>query len=215
MASTFVGIDVQVSRPCTYAALDASGQPIENGSLPSGIAASSEALLELLRPFSSGRVSVGIDAPRMALQVPRPWYWRKGRWRDRKEGEKGWGRHCELAISALRLANPQWTPLLGDCQPWMTLGFCLFEALKTTSYTVYEVFPSASYAQLRNDIFKAVTRESLRRGAKDDFDAHVAAVTVREYEMHPGTAVGGGDGLGEIILPRSVNRDLAVHCWPE
>ena len=33
-------------------------------------------------------------------------------------------------------------------------------------------------------------------------DAWVAAATVREFEEGRGTAVGGGDDLGKIILPR-------------
>jgi hypothetical protein len=76
---------------------------------------------------SSSQVAVGIDAPRMPLTSKRPWYWSSAnrKWTPRK-AQKGYGRHCEVVISAYRLANPQWTPLEQDAPEWMKLGFKFF-----------------------------------------------------------------------------------------
>ena len=63
----------------------------------------------------------------------------------RRKAQKGNGRHCEIVISAHRLANPQWTPLEEDAPEWMLLGFKLYSALEGHAI-VYEVFPTASYA---------------------------------------------------------------------
>lgn len=76
-----------------------------------------------------------------------------------------------------------------------------------------EVFPSASCAQMPE--LGADIRSRIRGARKDVLDAVIAARTVREYEQSRGGCVGGGDGLGEIILPRQVDRGLAVHRWPE
>ena len=81
-----------------------------------------------------------------------------------------------MVIKALGLANPQWTPLAEEQTPeWMKLGFTLFEELKKRqpSWTVHEVFPSATYTQL-SDSDGPEIRLSLRRfdpGPKDMLDA--------------------------------------------
>jgi hypothetical protein len=47
-------------------------------------------------------------------------------------------------------------------------------------------------------------------------DAYVAAYTVHEFLIGKGVAVGGGDGLGAIILPRPLKDiDARVMQWPE
>ena len=52
-------------------------------------------------------------------------------------------------------------------------------------------------------------------GPKDMLDAVVAAYSVKEYIAGRGMAVGGGDGLGEIILPRPVAEPgHPVLEWP-
>ena len=83
---------------------------------------------------------------------------------------------------------------------------------------VFEVFPSASYTMLAEDtsIRLNLSLSGFARGPKDMLDAHVAAVTVREFAQGRGCAVGGGDGLGSIILPRPLKGEIAgVLTWPE
>ena len=158
---------------------------------------------------------VGIDAPRTPLPAPRAWYWeRAGRWRPRAPTDRGHGRHCEVVISALRLANPQWTPLSETAPGWMNLGFALYRAA-LSSRRLYEVFPSASYTQLSATGLKlTIELRGIAVGPKDILDAYVAAATVREFVQGRGSSVGGGDGLGAIVLPRKVDGNSDVLTWP-
>ena len=73
-------------------------------------------------------------------------YWQgsKRQWRPRRPSDKGLGRHCEVVLKALNIANPQWTPLIGDSPRWMVLGYILNRVLDGIG-DVYEVFPSASF----------------------------------------------------------------------
>jgi hypothetical protein len=98
----------------------------------------------------------------------------------------------------------------------MELGFALFASLGKRVPT-YEVFPSASYALMDGDppIRIGVRLNGFARGPKDMLDAYVAAATVREFVQERGSAVGGGDGLGQIILPRPLPKPIeAVLRWP-
>ena len=118
-------------------------------------------------------------------------------------------------MAALKLANPQWTPLRDAAPPWMTNGFRLFEAL--TGFDTYEAFPSAAYAQLEGEAVPEVQLSfaNFRPGPKDMIDAIVAAFTTREFVAGRGREVGGGDGLGTIILPRPIEPgDHPVLDWP-
>jgi hypothetical protein len=127
------------------------------------------------------------------------------------------GRHCEVIIRALNLANPQWTPTKQATPGWMRVGFTLFEVL-SPDYETFEVFPSASYKMLDVASMPCITlpMRSFRRGPKDMLDAHVAALTVAEFKAGRGCEVGGGDGLGTIVLPRRIEeRYPAIHMWPE
>ena len=217
-AERFIGVDVSAKRGCAIAALD------ERRRLCAAkwVAGKATKVAAAIRALGDGadRLVIGIDAPRRFLSRERQWYWdsRVG-WRPRLPTHKGWGRHCEVVIKALGLANPQWTPLV-DAVPermeWMRLGVQLFAELKG-SEDVYEVFPSASYAQLdKRD--EPVVRLSFRRfaaGPKDMLDAVVAAVTVAEYAAGRRMEVGGGDGLGSIILPRSIGDcPSELLRWP-
>jgi hypothetical protein len=153
----------------------------------------------------------------LCITSPRQWYWNgiHRRWRLRTTLERGFGRHCEVVIAAHRLANPQWTPFREDAQPWMTLGFALFAGLAET--TTYEVFPSASYTLLEDDasILTGLSLLGFSRGPKDMLDAYAAALTIREFERGLGTAVGDGDSLGQIILPRKIKNPITpVLNWP-
>jgi predicted nuclease with RNAse H fold len=98
----------------------------------------------------------------------------------------------------------------------MQLGFALFAAIKKC-VPVYEVFPSASYTMLHDGspVRIGVRLNGFARGPKDMLDAYVAAATVREYAQGRGCEVGGGDGLGEIILPRPLPKPIeGVLRWP-
>ena len=48
----------------------------------------------------------------------------------------------------------------------------------------------------------SVDLSKFSEGPKDMLDAYVAAVTVREYANGHGYRIKGGDGLGDIVLPR-------------
>jgi hypothetical protein len=154
----------------------------------------------------------------MALYASREWYWNRarGRW-VRRRRQKGYGRHCEVVISAHRLARPQWTPVIDQVPAWMRLGFGLFSALGNLA-TVFEVFPSASYTLLQADMDVRVNMDfsACRPGPKDLLDALAAAATVREFVEGRGVEVGGGDGLGTIVLPRPLPEPVieAVMAWP-
>lgn len=97
----------------------------------------------------------------------------------------------------------------------MHLGFALFESLTLLGCQTYEVFPTAAYTQLAgSDLRMTLHLGGLSAGPKDMMEAHIAAFTVREYLEGRGCSVGGGDGLGEIVLPVSVSRESLVHVWP-
>ena len=211
-----IGIDIAEARGCAVAAIDSEGAALGATWSDSGVVPVREAVAAW---SEKGAITgIGIDAPRRPLPSKRVHYWNgaRGMWRSASEKERGHGRHCELVISALRLANPQWTPLGDEAPAWMQLGFEIFADLEPR-WAVYEVFPSASYSQLRADTEARlnVSFQGFASNPKDVLDAYVAAVTVREFLAGRGCAVGGGDGLGEIVLPRCVSSpESAVHRWP-
>jgi predicted nuclease with RNAse H fold len=213
MRRGYVGVDVQVTRGCPYVVLDDGLRPHAAGWLEKP-----EAIRKVVDGVSRslGTVAVGIDAPRLPLQKARPYYWDGRKWRERRQSESGHGRHCEVVLAALKVANPQWTPLADTCPEWMKVGFRLFAALSEHA-DVYEVFPSASYSQLDEDdtaVF-SVSLNGFAHGPKDMLDAYVAAFTVHEYLARRGAEVGGGDGLGAIILPRPLPPTAGeVLRWP-
>ncbi len=217
-----IGIDVQAGRGCPFAVLDGAGEPVEagwvNGS-PREVVSALEGLVQRLVETHGGPLAVGIDAPRMRLRSPRQWYWDGStmRWRSRRPSDLGNGRHCEIVIAAHRLANPQWTPHHPPFPEWMRLGFAMFAAFGKR-VPVYEVFPSASYALLKDGspLKIGVRLNTFAQGPKDMLDAYVGAATVREFVQGRGSAVGGGDRLGEIILPRPLPEPIeAVLRWPD
>lgn len=143
-AGGYVGVDVQVSRGCPYVVLDLALKRYASGwlAVPDEIRAVVRSASKVLGP-----IAIGIDAPRCGLRAPREHYWTRRGWRARHASETGHGRHCEIVLAALKLATPQWTPLLARAPDWMHTGFRLFEALATEPH-VYEVFPTAAYRQL-------------------------------------------------------------------
>jgi len=213
----FIGIDVSERRGCAIACIDETGRSA--GSLWS--ASSIEDVRLKVRDLvgDEANVPIGIDSPRTPVDVAREWYWdgQKRRWRARAEKDRGWGRHSEVVISVSKLANPQWTPPKADAPAWMCLGFDLFPALESLG-DVFEVFPTASYAQLDSlDTSRVeMSLAGFSRGPKDMLDAYVSALTVRDYVEKRGVSVGGGDGLGAIVLPRPLRDGVPAGLleWP-
>ena len=215
VAERFIGVDIQERRRCPYAVLDASARMVDSGWLAAGpYEDAARDLVDVVRRH--GNAPVGIDSPRRPLAEPRAWSWGRGRWRPRGAAGQGNGRHCEVVVKAHNLANPQWTRTRDECPSWMRLGFALFEAVNSGAPT-YEVFPSASYRLLgKGDRVEAnIEFSQFLPGPKDMLDAVVAALTVREYLAGRGCAVGDGDGLGAIILPRPLAKSIPeVDRWP-
>jgi predicted nuclease with RNAse H fold len=208
----FVGVDVQEKRGIPYVVMDSDYSVLESGWLSvDGAAGELVAVLDGLH----GKPVVGIDAPRMPISRPRTWRCSRGTWRRSDAGLAG--RHCEIAVRALGLANPQWTPMAPAAPKWMQLGFELFAMSTLRGYQTLEVFPSATYEALRRDgstHHVPVPLENLVLGAKDMLDAVGAAYTVARFSRGLGSEVGGGDGLGTIVLPTPVEDHPALR-WPE
>jgi len=218
-----MGIDVQKRRDCPFAVLDNNASLIASGWLQGesndAICKSLIATINKLRCGKIENIAIGIDSPRMSLINARQYFWKRNCWIDRIETERGYGRHCEVILKALNLANPQWTPIADECPSWMKLGFNIFATLAPMkNLKIFEVFPSASYALLRDRTNPKVTIDfsKFSPAPKDMLDACVAAITVKEYVQGRGCAVGGGDGLGKIILPGilGVPDTHPVLRWP-
>jgi predicted nuclease with RNAse H fold len=204
--ATYLGIDVQVKRGAFYAVLDHSGRMCSSGCLDASQGNSLRTLFnDLIAQY--GEMHVGIDAPRRFILAPRDWYWEgnRRRWRKKRLTDRGYGRHCEVVIKAHGLANPQWTPPQTEAPEWMLYGVSLFKELEPHA-SVHEVFPTASYTLLSNvpEVRAEIDFTAFSKGAKDALDAIIAAVTVREFIEGWGAAVGGGDRMGQIILPRPI-----------
>jgi len=145
----FIGIDIQIRRGCCFAVINETGTLINSGWLSSPVTDAVELVQQLSGPRKV--LAVGIDAPRMPLVTPREWYWNRNKRRyDKRSSQKGYGRQCEIVISAHGIANPQWTPLVSEAPEWMQRGFKLYEALEDLA-KVHEVFPSASYNLLQGN----------------------------------------------------------------
>lgn len=216
MAFAFIGIDIQIRKNCCYAVIDTEGTLIDSGWFSN---AETDGIDLVNKWTETAQVEVGIDAPRMPLITKRQWYWNRSRRRwDKRGSQRGYGRHCEIVISAHRLANPQWTPVKGKAPEWMNLGFKLYSALEGFA-KIHEVFPTASYALLQGNTDVRINADfsACKPGPKDMLDAWVAAATVREFVEGKGIEVGGGDGLGTIILPRPLLEPVIkeVQVWPE
>lgn len=219
--SCYIGVDVQTSRPPCFAVPSEAGNLIDSGWLVANPLTELSALADRWR-MECGRAIVGIDSPRQPLARLRSCFWSRGNpqgWRTARASEVGCGRHCEVVIKSLGLANPQWTPLIADAPEWMQLGFEIFAHMTGTDFiNVHEVFPTASLNQLRGDKALEITINfaDFALGRCDLLDACIAAATAREFDEGRGSEVGGGDGLGTIILPRTVASPFLerLQDWP-
>jgi hypothetical protein len=218
----YLGVDVQIRRPCTYYLLDQHLGYLDSGNLAGSTMDETSqhlcALVLSLQAHGAREMAVGIDAPRMGLPTLRRWVWRAGGWGPKTSRDRGYGRHCEVAVKALGLGNPQWTRPAGDSPPWMGLGYCLFESLEGLAET-HEVFPSASYHMLQELEHPpiALCLKGFAGQVKDMLDACTAAYTMWALCNGRGTEVGGRDGLGTIALPEklAVSVSHPVLHWPE
>ncbi len=213
-----MGIDVQLRRNCSYAILSRDRSLVASGWLDGQTnderAARIRSLVEEVARGNPGCIAIGIDSPRVVRTCPRKYYadTKRQRWKHRAPKEKGHGRHCEIVIKALGIANPQWTPIgpeIPSDKEWIRVGAALFQALSDFPH-VYEVFPSASYALLSGNERARVDIDfsAFQPGPKDMLDACVAALTVGEYLDGNGCALGNADGLGSIILPVDVTDQV-------
>lgn len=217
----FMGIDVQVKRGCCFVVIDDRAEMVDSGWLEKSGKEAPAKLRKIAIDLAKKpeEISIGIDAPRMPLDRPRENYWegKNRKWRKSKKNDKGAGRHCEVVIKSCGIANPQWTPVGDKAPEWMKLGFRIYNAFSGWGY-VYEVFPSASYKLLAEDrqLKVKISFSGVFQGPKDILDACVSAATVREYMDGNGSAVGGGDGLGQIILPRKhgIPSGHPILSWP-
>lgn len=215
--TTYIGIDVQSQRPPCYAILSKDAVLTSSGWAQEPFVKSLVSTVQA--ETQRGEVIIGIDSPSQTLITRRQWTWRRRAfWRATAPGISHVGRHCEVVLMALGLAQPQWTPLAGFEPEWMQIGIALFEALKILGppHQALEVFPTASYRQLYDQAEPTLTINfsAFSPGPKDMLDACVAALTVREFHQGRGCQVGGGDGLGTIVLPRPVDLAHPVHQWP-
>jgi predicted nuclease with RNAse H fold len=204
MIKYFAGIDVQISRGCSYYILDADKKHIKSGWIKENISQSFNKIFLEISNNQIEQIAIGIDAPRMPIKELRTRYFNKRKNNWDFESKQSNGRECEVIVKSYNLANPQWTKTFEDSPEWMKLGYDIFSKLKNFPF-VYEVFPSASYKMLEKENFKyELCLDEFNRGVKDILDASVAAVTVYEYVNGKGCEVGGEDDLGTIVLPRKI-----------
>ena len=205
MINYFAGIDVQISRGCSYYIINENRKYIASGWMKEKIPQSFKKLFTELTNNRNNRIAIGIDAPRMPLDKLRSRSFDKKTKSWIESGNEKSGRECKVIIKSYNIANPQWTRTYAESPKWMQLGFKIFSELKDFPY-VYEVFPSASYRMLEKEKLKyELCLNDFVSGVKDMLDASVAAITVYEFISGRGCEVGGDDGLGTIILPRNVS----------
>jgi predicted nuclease with RNAse H fold len=220
----YMGIDVQISKGSSYFIVDEKSEIVNSGwAKEDTFLKTAHQLRSVAFEIAGGglnNIAIGIDSPRMPLKYKRKLYWNRKNlnWGEKRQNEEVFGRHCEVVLKSLGIANPQWTRTESECLDWMKLGFMIYEAMKDFNY-VFEVFPSASYNLLRKDrdLKVKINFANFSQGPKDMIDACIAAMTVYEFMHGRGAEVGGGDGLGTIILPRplpdSAPRELLL--WPD
>lgn len=208
----FAGIDVQISRGCAYYKVDANGNYIAsgwvNGESHDEI---SQRFLTIFNRISKDELMlIGIDAPRMPLKKLRKIKWdgKMKEWIKVDNSHKGYGKHAEVIIKSAGIANPQWTRPLKDSPDWMKLGYAIFQTLH--KFQTFEVFPSAAYKLLngKSDSKIELSFENFSTGPKDMLDAAAAAFTVRELNAGRGEELGGDDGLGTIVIPAIISKEL-------
>lgn len=212
-APLYIGMDVQISRGVPFVIMKADGTIQDSGWFDADTAShQAKLLVKNLKPHNC---IIGIDAPRMPLKTFRALKFQNGEW---KKSPKGLiGRHCEIVVRTLKLANPQYTPTEQNAPEWMKLGFKLFEAVCQSGATVCETFPSASYTQLHQENITdtiPIPVHQLKPGPKDMLDAAICAYTVRRFDLGKGCEVGGSDGMGTIVLPCKVESH-PVLTYPQ
>jgi hypothetical protein len=204
MIKYFAGIDVQISRGCSYYIFSAKKKYVTSGWIKENIPGFFQKLFLEISNNQPETIAIGIDAPRVPIKKLRTRYFdkKKNLWIEKLKQSNG--RECEVIIKSFNLANPQWTRRLKDSPEWMRLGYDIFSELNKFPF-VYEVFPSASYKMLEKENLKyELCLNQFNAGVKDMLDASAGAVTVYEFINGRGCDVGGEDGLGTIVLPRKI-----------
>jgi predicted nuclease with RNAse H fold len=192
-----VGVDVQGDELIVAFRRDGSFLP------PGRVAATAVEVRDhalQLRQDAQERVLVAIDAPRRYLAAPRLWRLNNGGvW---VVANLPSGRHCEIIVRRLGLANPLWTPPATQPIPWITLGQQLFTVCEAAGFTTIECFPTASYTCFgqMNNIILNIPGEMFAhsRLAHDILDACVAALTADLFLAGNATELGGDDGYMNI-----------------
>lgn len=204
----FAGIDVQISRGCSFYILDNNKSFISSGWIKDNIPESFKKLFIEKTHNNPNQIAIGIDAPRMPMTKLRTRIFdrKNNQWIENDKPKTG--RECEVIIKSYNIANPQWTNTLENSEDWMKLGYSIFSKLIEFPF-VYEVFPSASYRMLANENIKyELCLDEFNTGVKDMLDASVAAITVHEFINGKGCEVGGEDELGTIVLPIKIEEYL-------
>lgn len=158
------------------------------------------------RQHEHEQVVVAIDAPRHYLAAPRQWALNgAGNQWVPANLPHGWGRHCEIVVRRLGLANPQWTPIAAHPRPWITLGQQVFAVCQEAGFATIECFPGATYTRLGQMVNQNLHIPgavfAYNRLAHDILDACVAAYTAEFFVAGNATELGGGDGYGTIVVP--------------
>ena len=150
MINYFAGIDVQISRGCSYYIIDRNKKFVTNGWVKKDIPKTLKTILSEICSGELETIAIGIDAPRMPIKKLRTRYFDKKNNVWVEKSKKCFGRECEVIIKSHNIANPQWTRTYAESPKWMKLGFEIFSELKDFPF-VYEVFPSASYKMFENE----------------------------------------------------------------
>jgi predicted nuclease with RNAse H fold len=197
----FVGVDVQGDK--LIVAFRRNGEFLP----PARVELHAERVLNealRLRQNKKEPVVAAVDAPRFYLNGARQCRLNKANiWENANlQG----GRHCEVIVRKLGLANPQWTPQAHAPSEWICLGQKVFKAFEDTGLKAIECFPTASYARLGKMPGTALNVPGemfahCRGLAHDVLDSCVAALTTDLFAARNATELGGGDGYGTIVIP--------------
>jgi len=209
----FIGVDVQGDELIVAFRRDGAFLP------PARVVATAVEVRDYAlqhRQDAHEQVVVAIDAPRYYLTGIRFWCLNDaGVWVGTDLNS---GRHCEILVRRLGLANPQWTPNVNQPIPWITLGQQVFTTCDAEGFTTIECFPTASYTrfgQMNNiDLNIPGGMFAYNRLAHDILDACVAALTAELFMVGNATELGGGDGYGTIVVPGVLQLPFPAYPTP-
>ena len=123
MIKYFAGVDVQISRGCSYYIVDNNKNFITSGWVEEKIPQSFKDIFLRISGNDPKQIAIGIDAPRMPIQKLRKRSFDKKTNSWIVKGDEKLGRECEVIIKSYNIANPQWTRTYAESPKWMQLGF--------------------------------------------------------------------------------------------